>query len=99
MNMLSFIFSLKEKKNAKKTRLIAGYQRAFTKNQAKLYLIVAVNNYINILPYVHSLKNPVVTANVTSQVKATEQYFAVVLFIMLYKVILTFESEYKNPKV
>ena len=25
--------------------------------------------------------------------KATEQYFPVVLFIMLYKVILTFESE------
>ena len=24
--------------------------------------------------------------------KATEQYFAVVLFIMLYKVVLTFES-------
>ena len=28
----------------------------------------------------------------TIQVKATEQYFPVVLFIMLYKVILTFES-------
>jgi len=27
----------------------------------------------------------------TTQVKATEQYFPVVLFIMLYKVILTFE--------
>ena len=26
------------------------------------------------------------------QMKATEQYFPVVLFIMLYKVILTFES-------
>ena len=26
------------------------------------------------------------------QVKGTEQYFAVVLFIMLYKVVLTFES-------
>ena len=25
--------------------------------------------------------------------KATEQYFPVVLFIMLYKVVLTFESE------
>ena len=25
--------------------------------------------------------------------KATEQYFAVVLFIMLYKVVLTFQSE------
>ena len=30
--------------------------------------------------------------------KATEQYFPVVLFIMLYKVILTFESGW-NPKV
>ena len=29
---------------------------------------------------------------VTSQMKATEQYFTVVLFIMLYKVVLTFES-------
>ena len=28
----------------------------------------------------------------TIQMKATEQYFLVVLFIMLYKVILTFES-------
>ena len=30
---------------------------------------------------------------VTIQMKATEQYFSVVLFIMLYKVVLTFESE------
>ena len=29
---------------------------------------------------------------VTNQMKATEQYFPVVLLIMLYKVILTFES-------
>ena len=29
---------------------------------------------------------------VTIQIKATEQYFPVVLFIMLYKVVLTFES-------
>ena len=28
----------------------------------------------------------------TNQMKATEQYFPVVLFIMLYKVVLTFES-------
>ena len=28
----------------------------------------------------------------TIQMKATEQYFSVVLFIMLYKVFLTFES-------
>ena len=31
--------------------------------------------------------------DVTIQMKATEQYFTVVLFIMLYKVVLTFESE------
>ena len=30
--------------------------------------------------------------SVTTQMKATEQYFPVVLFIMLYKVILTVES-------
>ena len=29
--------------------------------------------------------------SVTNQMKATEQYFPVVLFIMLYKVVLTFE--------
>ena len=29
--------------------------------------------------------------------KATEQYFPVVLFIMLYKVVLTFESAVDNP--
>ena len=29
---------------------------------------------------------------VTIQMKATEQYFPVILFIMLYKVVLTFES-------
>ena len=28
----------------------------------------------------------------TIQIKATKQYFSVVLFIMLYKVVLTFES-------
>ena len=28
----------------------------------------------------------------TNQMKATKQYFPVVLFIMLYKVVLTFES-------
>ena len=30
--------------------------------------------------------------DVTIQMKATEQYFPVVLFIMLYKLVLTFES-------
>ena len=32
------------------------------------------------------------TQSLTIQMKATEQYFPVVLFIMLYKVVLTFES-------
>jgi len=31
------------------------------------------------------------SCSVTIQMKATEQYFPVLLFIMLYKVILTFE--------
>ena len=30
--------------------------------------------------------------SVTIQMKATEQYFPVVLFIVLYKVVLSFES-------
>ena len=30
--------------------------------------------------------------SVTIQMKATEQYFPVILFIMLYKVVVTFES-------
>ena len=34
--------------------------------------------------------------NVTIQMKATEQCFPVVLFIMLYKVVLTFESGMKS---
>ena len=33
--------------------------------------------------------------DVTIQMKATEQYFLVVLFIMLYKVVLTFECVYE----
>ena len=32
------------------------------------------------------------SSSVTIQMKATEQYFPVVLFIMPYKVVLTFES-------
>ena len=34
---------------------------------------------------------------VTTQMKATEQYFPVVLLIMLYKVVLTFESVDEIP--
>ena len=36
--------------------------------------------------------------NVTIQMKATEEYFPVVLFIMLYKVVVTFESVDEIPK-
>ena len=36
--------------------------------------------------------------SVTIQMKATEQFFPVVLFIMLYKVVLTFESVNEIPK-
>ena len=36
--------------------------------------------------------------SVTIQMKATEQYFPVVLFIMLYKVVLTFESVHEYLK-
>ena len=32
------------------------------------------------------------SSSVTIQIKATEQYFSVVLFVMVYKVVLTFES-------
>jgi len=38
-----------------------------------------------VFPWMHSL-------SVIILMKATEQYFPVVLFIMLYKVVLTFES-------
>ena len=36
--------------------------------------------------------------SVTIQMKAIEQYFPVVLFIMLYKVVLTFEFLDEIPK-
>jgi len=36
--------------------------------------------------------------SVTIQMKATEQYFPVVMFILLYKVILTFETVDEIPK-
>ena len=36
--------------------------------------------------------------SVTIQVKATEQYFYAVLFIMLYEAVLTFESG-RNPEM
>jgi len=37
--------------------------------------------------------------SVTIQIKAIEQYFPVVLFIMLNEVVLTFESVEDNPNV
>jgi len=36
--------------------------------------------------------------SVTIQMKATEQYFPVVMFVVLYKVVLTFASVDKIPK-
>ena len=36
--------------------------------------------------------------SVTIQMKATEQYFPVVLFIILYKVVINFESVDEIPK-
>ena len=36
--------------------------------------------------------------SVTIQIKATEQSFPVMLFIMLYKVVLSFESVNEIPK-
>ena len=35
----------------------------------------------------------------TIQMKATDQYFPVVLFVLMYKVVLTFESEQYFPVV
>ena len=39
------------------------------------------------------------SSNVTIQMKAVVQYFLGVLFITLYKMVLTFESVDENPKV
>ena len=38
-----------------------------------------------------------ISQSVAIQMKATEQYFPVVLFIMLYKVVLTCEPSGRNP--
>ena len=38
------------------------------------------------------------TESVATQMKAIQQYFPVVLFIMLYKVVLTFECVYEILK-
>ena len=37
------------------------------------------------------------SSSVTIQMKATEQYVLEVLFTMLYKVVLTFESAHESP--
>ena len=37
-------------------------------------------------------------SNLRPSSNATEQYFSVVLFIMLYKVVLTFKPVDQNPK-
>ena len=37
--------------------------------------------------------------SVNIQMKATEQYFPVVLFFILYKVVLTFGARGRNPKL
>ena len=39
------------------------------------------------------------SCSVTIQMKATEQYFPVVLFVMLYKVVIAFESVNEILKV
>ena len=39
------------------------------------------------------------SSSVTIQMKAIEQYFPVVLLIMLYKVVITFESVDESLKV
>ena len=57
--------------------------------RSKTLLVVAVNNCINIQSNVQLLNK---SLSVTIQMKATDQYFPVVLFIMLYKAVLTFDS-------
>ena len=42
--------------------------------------------------FAHFEWNPMVLYGVTVQMNATEQYFPMILLIMLYKVVLTFES-------
>ena len=51
-------------------------------------------SYLAVPSYLLSLwiKSENVTASVTIQMKANEQYFPMVPFIMLHKVVLTFES-------
>ena len=48
--------------------------------------------YPPLLSVTRSALMSVKSSSVTIQTKVTKQYFPVVLFIMLYKVVLTFES-------
>ena len=50
-----------------------------------LYKVVLTSEYVNDILY-----------SVTIQIKATEQYFPVVLYVMLSEVVLTFEPTDKN---
>ena len=45
-----------------------------------------------VFTYLYMILLKMKSYSLTIQMKATEQYFPVVLFIMLYKVALTFES-------
>ena len=45
-----------------------------------------------VFTYLYMILLKMKSYGLTIQMKATEQYFPVVLFIMLYKVALTFES-------
>jgi len=53
--------------------------------------VVLSNTMYKVVLTYDSVKEPN-CQSVTIQMKATEQYFPVVLFFMLYKMVLTFES-------
>ena len=55
--------------------------------------LLTVNNVVQGDSYFGDFEwNPMVFYGVTIQMKATEQYFPMILLILLYKVVLTFES-------
>ena len=56
------------------------------------WIKLATDNFSTVLT--RNLRNPrdYAPLSVANQEKATEQYFPLVLFIMLHKVVLTFES-------
>ena len=53
-------------------------------------ILALVVQYINFL-LLFTVESVAESLSVTIQIKATEQFFPVVLFVMLYKVVLTFE--------